>query len=227
MFINANPHHFSINLNEPAVDGEQAAADQGTEPGTTPEPLPTYLTPDALLMYCQTRLQGLDAQIQRGVLEQQSANGDQQDLASVQAALSKYAPGCTDAKSVQELDNAVTQAIKSIKNRNPDSPAISMLQKMQSAIETGTTTPDLTTQMARQMGPGVTVNLPVALTAEQVKDLTTNLGQITSDENSTSELDMINLQSLMSQRQTAIELTTNMMQTLDDTMNKVVSNVGR
>jgi hypothetical protein len=231
MFINPNPMHFSFNPNEIAADGEPTGPDAGTEPGTTPgtDPMPTYLTPEALLKYCQTRLHSLDSQIQEGVLQQQSANDDQQALSGVQSALSKYADGCTDAKSVQELADAVQQAITNIHDRNPNSPAIPMLQKMLTAIGTGKTTPDLSTQVAMQFekGAGISVSPPNALSGEQIKDLTTNLGQITSTENSSSEINMINLQSLMSQRQTAVELTTNMVQTLDDTLNKVVSNVGR
>ena len=47
-----------------------------------------------------------------------------------------------------------------------------------------------------------------------------------SDLNSNSELQMIQLQSLMSERQTAIELTTNLVQSLGNQAEKIAQNVG-
>ncbi len=230
MIINANPMHFSFNPNELAADGEPTGADTGTEPGTTPgtEPSPTYLTPDALLTYCEARLNGLDSQIQQDMQSQQTTNADEQDLTSVQSVLSKYADGCKDPGSVTELEKAVHDAIGVIESRDPESPALSGLKSMLSTIQTGQTTLSPLVQDMAQWAKqnGISVDTPDILSAEQVKQLTTTLSQVTSSASSSAELNMINLQSLMSQRQTAVELTTNMMQTLDDTLGKVVSNVG-
>jgi hypothetical protein len=44
--------------------------------------------------------------------------------------------------------------------------------------------------------------------------------------NSGAELQMIQLQSIMSQRQTAIQITTNLVQALGDQLNKIADNVG-
>ncbi|HEX8794713.1 MAG TPA: hypothetical protein VF765_27390 [Polyangiaceae bacterium] len=225
--INPNPMRFTFNSNELLPESEESGAEPGTEAGT--EPMPTYLTPDALLTYCESRLQGLDSQIQQGIQTQNDANDDQKDLTPVQAALSKYADGCHDPSSVKELLAAVQQAISSIESRDPGSPALSGLKQMLSSIQTGQTTPSPFTEdmIQRAKGMGITIDMPDVLSADQIKGLSTTLGQITSSESSSAELNMINLQSLMSQRQTAVELTTNMMQTLNDTLSKVVSNVGR
>ncbi len=45
--------------------------------------------------------------------------------------------------------------------------------------------------------------------------------------NSNSELEMVQLQSLMSQRQTAVSLTTNLVQSLGDQENKIADNIGK
>ena len=49
---------------------------------------------------------------------------------------------------------------------------------------------------------------------------------VSSSVNSSSELEMIQLQSFMSQRQTAIQLTTNLVQSLGDQLNKIADNIG-
>jgi hypothetical protein len=55
-------------------------------------------------------------------------------------------------------------------------------------------------------------------------------GQALSDAagslNSDSELAMVHLESLMSQRQTAVTLTTNLVQSLGDQENKIADNIG-
>ncbi len=55
---------------------------------------------------------------------------------------------------------------------------------------------------------------------------TTAVENIQKDLNSSTELSMINLQSLMSQRQEAIQLCTNLVQSLGDQVNKIAENVG-
>ena len=55
-----------------------------------------------------------------------------------------------------------------------------------------------------------------------VDTLTDAAGNINSD----SQLDMVHLQSLMSQQQTAVSLTTNLVQSLGDQENKIADNIG-
>jgi hypothetical protein len=53
------------------------------------------------------------------------------------------------------------------------------------------------------------------------------LDALVSDINSSAQMDMINLQSLMSNRQTAIQLTTNMLKALNDSEKQIVHNIGK
>ncbi|MET0593810.1 MAG: hypothetical protein ABW133_13995, partial [Polyangiaceae bacterium] len=62
---------------------------------------------------------------------------------------------------------------------------------------------------------------------EEMGSLINSTKSLQSDLNSNAELDMIHLQSLMSQRQTAIQLTTNILQSLNEQANKIVANIGR
>ena len=49
---------------------------------------------------------------------------------------------------------------------------------------------------------------------------------IQKDMNASTELSMISLQSVMSQRQSAVPLITNMVQALGDQVNKIAANIG-
>ena len=60
-----------------------------------------------------------------------------------------------------------------------------------------------------------------------VSQLTQNLKNDAANLNSDSEMTMINLQSLMSQRQTAVQLTTNLVQSLGDQQNSIAKNIGQ
>jgi hypothetical protein len=216
-----------FNPNELDAYDALTGGEGGTEPGTAPETeaTTTYLTPDALLVYCQAQLGNIDGQINNIMQSAQNANYDQQDLTSVQAALSQYADGC-NASQAQSLVDTLNKALTTIEGRDPGSPAVGAIQSMLSTIQ-GASTPDPATaaalQFVKQMGGTVSIQ---ALSSEQVKGLSDTLSSATSTMNSSQEMTMISIQSLMSQRQTAVELTTNMMQTLDDTAEKIVSNVG-
>ncbi|HEY8041388.1 MAG TPA: hypothetical protein VIF15_16395, partial [Polyangiaceae bacterium] len=74
------------------------------------------------------------------------------------------------------------------------------------------------------LGGGVVAN--VVDGATDVKGWIQELSDVQSTINQGSELQMIKLQSLMSQRQTAIQLTTNLVQSLGDQLNKIAENIG-
>jgi hypothetical protein len=58
-----------------------------------------------------------------------------------------------------------------------------------------------------------------ALIGKRFEDMSANLGK-------DSELGMISLQSIMSQRQSAIQICTNLVQSFGDQMNKIAANIG-
>jgi hypothetical protein len=64
------------------------------------------------------------------------------------------------------------------------------------------------------------------LSASELQTYTQNLTDAASDLNSNAELGMVHLQSLMSQRQMAVTLTTNLVQSLGDQENKIADNIG-
>jgi hypothetical protein len=64
------------------------------------------------------------------------------------------------------------------------------------------------------------------VTGERIQTYAATLKTEQSDLNGGAELNMINLQAIMSQRQTAIQLTTNLVQALGDSSNKIAANIG-
>ena len=71
-----------------AADGTSAAGSDGDQP--------TYLTPEALMVYCQTRIQGIDSQVQAAMTTQQNINWEQgsiQNLLTEMSTDSANAPG--------------------------------------------------------------------------------------------------------------------------------------
>ncbi|HTQ42073.1 MAG TPA: hypothetical protein VMI75_04890 [Polyangiaceae bacterium] len=178
-----------------------APTEAPAEPGTF-----NYLSPEALLQYCESRLQGIDTQINQGVAEQNRIIQDQQTLEGVASTLANYAGGAPDQKSVDDIVNSLDKAIAAIKSTDPGCQALPALEKLENDIKTS--------------GAGGSI------TDKGMQEFSSSLSDAVGTLNSGAELDMINLQSLMSQRQSAVEMTTNMVQTLGDTVEKVVANIG-
>jgi len=60
---------------------------------------------------------------------------------------------------------------------------------------------------------------------EHLVDQERRLDAIVKDLNASGQMDMINLQSLMSSRQTAVQLSTNLMKTLSDAQREIIKNI--
>jgi hypothetical protein len=165
-------------------------------------PLP-YLTPDAMMVYCQTRLTSIDTQCSELMAKQQKTGRDQAALSDLTKFLTTFKQGFDDnANAITNMQAAYDSAINAV---GPNS-------------ELGV---KLTNDRANLKAGGDN-----KIFAEEMESLIAGVKGYQSNLNSDSELDMIHLQSLMSQRQTAIQLTTNIVQSLNDQVNKVVANIG-
>ncbi|HEY1955208.1 MAG TPA: hypothetical protein VGH28_06335 [Polyangiaceae bacterium] len=170
-----------------------------------------YLTPESLMAYCQSRLQGIDTQVNEAFAQQQQSNYAQQILGQLasspafQVPTDKIGGGDDAAAAVQ----AVKDAIEAAKSKlDPNSPAYASLDSYEKntidAIDT-----------SKDISPDTFNNTIVG-----------GLSTVQKDLNSSSELSMIGLQSLMSQRQSAIQMCTNLIQSLGDQLNKIAENIG-
>lgn len=204
-----------------AYDAEQAAS-ASSGPASTgaveaaPPPMPecVSLSPDALMTYCETRLNSLDSQMQ-GIFDQQQKNATETtDLSAIASTLNQL-PGPNSkspptvnitAAQINQLQAEYTQAIKDAGGQNTQLGA--------SLAKDAATLP--------AAGSGDTT-----ISADTASQLTQSLKNYTGDLNSNSEMTMINLQSLMSQRQTAVQLTTNLVQSLGEQASDIAKNIGQ
>ena len=185
-----------------------------------------YLTPDALMAYCETRLRGLDDQMQKAFEEQQKSNAAQELLGKLQADIHFAVPDHTldvslkngngfpnNPNDYNQLKNAYDTLEAKIKTLDPRDP---LAQKL--------------TQIANNLGSDKSGSFVPSLKSMTTDDwnsmVTGALSSAAKDLSSSSELSMINLQSLMSQRQQAIQVCTNLVQSLGDQCNKIAENVG-
>lgn len=186
---------------------EQLGLDQTAPTGSTGAVGSAALSPDALMVYCQTRLRGIDDQMSGLMAKQQKANDDTQAINEALAVLNNNVAGYTDDKSkTVAMTDALDAAIKKV---GSDTPEGQRLQKIRD---------DLYNNGVVQDG---TVN------DTEMQKYIESVNGVVKDINSGAELNMINLQSIMSQRQTAIQLTTNLVESLGEQSKSIAANVGK
>lgn len=168
-----------------------------------------YLTPDALMAYCQSRLQGLDSQVNEAFAKQQASNQVSSALSKLLAdpalAIPDAALSGNDAGAkLKAAEDAIRNALH---NLNPDSAAYKALVDIANNIE----------KLPQDKIDATTFQNSIVNAVNNVQ----------KDVNSCSELSMIGLQSIMSQRQQAIQVCTNLVQSLGDQCNKIAENIGK
>jgi hypothetical protein len=163
------------------------------------------------MAYCQSRLNSLDDQM-NNIFASQTANAKStQDVNAIAAQFNDLPPASGNPAKVnvppennQEIMQAYNNAIADAKGQ-----LLAELTQDRAAFNTDV-----------NKGNG-------SLTPDDMTQLTTNLKNYAADLNSDSEMTMITLQSLMSQRQTAVQLTTNLVQSLGDQQNSIAKNIGQ
>jgi hypothetical protein len=259
-----------------------------------------YLTPDALMLYCETRLSGLDSQMKDYFAQQQDAQGKQellhrveQDIglcssgfaldekgvhpgpelmAKLQAEIDQLPEGSKLRTTLENTRDAIADAMdtsgqlkamiqadpkgtldKMLHYQSTDSTALDTAnQHLEAALKSGNFSEISAAQgavdAARQAmaaAPGSDTDFIVQVVhhgdtggiylpqndghhvgADAVQSWSKTIQDASADVSSESQMGMIQLQSLMSQRQTAIQLCTNLIQALGEQSKNVVGNVG-
>jgi hypothetical protein len=212
-----------------------------------------YLTPDALMSYCASRLQGIDTQVQAAFAQQESANNDSTLLSSLASSLT--APSAdlkldTEAGYQAAYDTAQSMLSTASHLQDPQSKlalttaANNIMAQLTSAYNdmtksSGFGAPFTSDQDIQNFfngtytdsnGNAITKQADtsqVLSTSNYQSEVTDAVKNIQSDLSSNTELSMINLQSLMSQRQEAIQVCTNLVQSMGDSTSQVTANVGK
>lgn len=169
---------------------------------------PEGLTPDALMVYLSTRMSGLDEQIDTIFSSQQKADAVRQVLNQIKALLNQLntKDGTHDDETgaVQEIEDLVCDTLHDI------DPALSRQLEV-----------DL-----RQEGH-ILLFGEEKYKASEIEPSRQYIDNVMGDLESSSQMHMIRLQSLMSSRQTAVSLSTNLIAALGETTKSIASNIGR
>ncbi len=205
---------------------------------------PAGMSPGSLMAYCSTRLSNLDTQMQQIFNQQTQSASTINDLNNISGLLNDLPAASTgtppaitvSAAQYSQIQEAYTSAISDLSPTNGNAPTMyangsaTALGKELSAdcssfTSNGTAELDMSSAIGAAMSgtPGGSGNIQIP--ASVITNLTQNLKTYTSSLNSDAEMQMINLQSLMSSRQTAVELSTNMMQAMSTTDQSIVSNI--
>jgi hypothetical protein len=171
------------------------------------------VTPDALFIYLSTRLQRLDADIDGVFSKQQDAEQVRKALGAIKRELA------TLAYSDKEQN-------KAFQMQDPTALRVSIDAQLE-AIDA--VNPQLATELRASLH-GTTGIFSYADAQYNTLELNASretIDQYSKDLEATSQLDMIQLQSLMSARQTAIQLSTNLTASLADSLKSIVGNMGR
>jgi hypothetical protein len=201
---------------------EEAAQTQAAETPTQAG-LPEYLTPESLVAYCDSRLTSLDAQMQTIFNQQQTNAATETALSNVASALNDLPqPSGTDTTvkvslhQMGALEVTYQQAIAAAGGAKT-----SLGQSLQKDLDaiTKAYAPGSSEFYVAGHNPSEPISVSVINNASQnVKTYASNL-------NSDSQVSMIDLQSMMSQQQTAVELSTNLIQALGQISNDISSNM--
>jgi hypothetical protein len=235
------------------------------------------LSPDSLMVYLSTRLNGLDDQINTIFNTEKQRDAVQSALRNVTAAVSELDEnaGANTAIDAQKLQD-IQKALDELKEVDPQLEAtiedklkkdgISLNGDAQPATGDGGAVPpedpnppnpttgngsptgadgDISGHLPNDDGTSGAGNnqdppnptssgaaSPSAVgsgtfSGTAVKTAKADLDGITKDIESASQMDMIHLQSLMSSRQTAIQLATNMISALGESSKAIAANIGR
>lgn len=163
------------------------------------------LTPETLIAYCASKMRGIDTQIQQCFAKQQARNAKSQVLSDLQSKLSNYKTGFqNDPKARAEIEAALANA----KTALVDDPSLAeQIDKLNTAFE-------------------ATMNDDWASSTE-MEGYMSSVQSIQQGINQEGELEMLQMQSMMSQRQQAVQLCTNMIQGLGQTAQAVAANIGK
>jgi hypothetical protein len=196
------------------------------------------LSPDALMAYCESRLDSIDTQVTASFTDQQKNASAISQIDQTIAALKPFdSSNQTDPAVCKQLESTLGGLINSLKSSDPGCPALPALTTTYNSMvwsgdggrafkqSVDPSDPDFIDKAkyppttAGPQGDNV-------LNSTELQGYVQSLSDAASSLDSNSELQMVQLQSLMSQRQTAISLTTNLVQSLGDQENKIADNIG-
>jgi hypothetical protein len=169
---------------------------------------PDAMTPDALMIYLSTRMGSLDDQMGSIFDRQKTSEKVRTELRGIQEALTNV-PTNKDEETVYDFDPAIVDEINAhLHNIGQVDPKLGAELKAHLIVD------------------GQILSRNDARTSTSELNATKDyLNLVAKDLEAGSQMDMISLQSLMGARQTAIQLSTNLISALSESQKSVVSNI--
>jgi hypothetical protein len=167
------------------------------------------LTPDGLLAYCNAQLNDMDGQINGYMNGQKTALRDRTAVQNAEEVFKKFgAKGPQNQDQWDECEHALDQAANSLPADDPNRQALI----------------DYKAKLEQQYCNDISPN-PHYPGDGEWQGNTEALDNMASGIKSGAEIEMIKLQSLVSQRATVVQLTTNMMSKMDQSLENVASKI--
>lgn len=168
---------------------------------------------DTLLTYCQSQLDTIDGQIAGQVNQQNAQLQERSAIEQVQTTLESFGTqGPTNGADMAECVAAFQQAIASLPAGDP------VAAQLQTQCQTMIST------YGYQAGSDKLANPPKNDDWQGTTDALSNLDQnVKSD----SDIEMLSLQDLVSQREQAVQLATSIMGKVDDTLESQAKAIGQ
>lgn len=184
---------------------------------------PDHLTPDGMVIYLQSRLGSLDEQINTIMNKQKASESARKALQAIQNEMANVGEegGTVNLDVYAKTLNDITQSM------GPKAAAEALAnfpQSIQDQLELKPATNDAS---GAKFDGYESTSDTVKLSKDDVTATKTYIENAIKDVESGSELEMIKLQSLMSARNTAISLATNMMSAIGKGAEAIVGNIGR
>jgi hypothetical protein len=168
-------------------------------------PAGAFLTPQALMAYCENRLGSIDSQADAIFTRQQASNSQLTALNNLTEAINQFPNGFNDSTDLDTLNAAYKTAIAAV-----GGPSTEIGAKLSADQVT----------ILNKGGDTLVVTSEIQTMVNNAKDYGSEL-------NANAQLDMIQLESLMSDRQQTIQITTNLVQNLGDQGNAIATNIGK
>jgi hypothetical protein len=168
------------------------------------------LSPEGLLLFCQSQLGDLDQKIQQGMTQQKKMVALQNSIGNIKSLLTEVGLRGKEVVKLtpqqkEDITKAFDQAIKEAKSMG-DSDAAKAIESAKSQF---------------------LLDDNFFVGGDETKAMNDALDTAVGSARSGAELQMIELQGLMSKRATALQLTTNMLNSVNEGAKSIAGNIGR
>jgi hypothetical protein len=195
------------------------------------------LTTDEVMLYCASQLTQLDNGIKQHMAQQQVARNQADKLGKLKGLLSSGQIGAGDSSRKKEVFQAMKEAYDSLDPHDPRRDKLNdmfcrfmdtatytnqSLSRVNAPEHYNLLTLDTDAKMNAVSGNGNDGN---DVSVDEMKGFASEIEPMLSDISKGAELDMIDLQAKISQRQMAVQMATQMISKINETMMSIVQKI--